>query len=112
MGSPEQLEAAVHGGPDLLTDSLKDRLGGLGDSVPELPVLRTEDEGSADGLGVVRRGGEREDLLDDLGDTLVGNLGGVLERVDTAATLGGSQELGGGNGGHDGDLLFLLAKVT
>lgn len=62
-------------------------------------MLAAQDEGDAHGLGVVRGGRKREDLLDDLLDALVGYGRRGLEGVDAAAVLGGLQELVGGDAG-------------
>lgn len=58
-------------------------------------MLLASDEGGTDGLGVVRRGGEAKDLLDDVLDTAVRDGRGALETVDSAAVSGGIEPVVG-----------------
>ncbi len=92
-----RLHDTAHLLPHGLACALEDGLGRVDDNVPELLVLLAGDERDADRLAVVRRGGERENLLDNLLDAAVGDLGGALEAVDGAAVLGGGEPVVGGN---------------
>lgn len=96
----ESLEAGTHGVPNTRTSPLEDRLGGLDNYIPKLLVLLTKDEGDATGLSVVGGGREREDLSDDLLNTVVGNRRSVLKSVNGSSVLGSSEELIGGDGGR------------
>lgn len=76
IGSLVALEKGAQLFPESRVDRLEDRLGLLEDDAPELLVLLPERERDADGLRVVRRRGEGEDLGDNLLDALVRGLGG------------------------------------
>lgn len=99
------LKNAAHLLPHRLAGTLEDGLGGAEHNIPELGVLLAGDEGGAHGLGVERGGGEGEDLLDNLLDAVVRDLGGVLEAVDGAAVLGGGEPVVAGDlGGRHFDV--------
>jgi hypothetical protein len=97
----EHLEPGAHSSPNRLASTLQNGLGRTDDGVIKFLVLLAHDDSGADGLGVVRRRGELEDLPDDLDDTVVRYDGSVLEWVYGAAVLGSLEELVGGNlAGH------------